>query len=38
MVGGKIELGELDDFWYGKLNDALPSGELRSIGSLPSAS
>ena len=31
MVEGKIELSELDKFWYGRLHDALPSGEIRAI-------
>lgn len=32
MVKGKIEPSELDEFWYRKLHDALPSGEIRAIG------
>ena len=30
-VGGEL-LSELDELWYGKVHDALPSGELRAIG------
>lgn len=32
MVEGKIELRELDEFWYRKLHGALTSGEIRAIG------
>ncbi|MCD6529000.1 hypothetical protein J7L06_01760 [Candidatus Bathyarchaeota archaeon] len=32
MSVGKGLLSELDELWYGKVHDALPSGELRAIG------
>jgi len=32
MVKDKIEPRELDEFWYRKLHDALPSGEISAIG------
>ncbi len=32
MVKDKIELEELDEFWYRKLHGALASGEIRAIG------
>ena len=32
MVQERIRLIELDRFWYTKLHDALPSGEIRAIG------
>lgn len=32
MSVGEELLSELDELWYGKVHDALPSGELRAIG------
>jgi len=32
VVKGKTELRELDEFWYSRLHDALPNGEIGAIG------
>lgn len=32
MVNKRTLLVELDEFWYKKLHDALPSGEIRAMG------
>ncbi|MHA1632236.1 MAG: hypothetical protein ACTSXC_05430 [Candidatus Freyarchaeota archaeon] len=32
MSVGRELLSELDELWYGKVHDMLPSGELRAIG------